>query len=90
MINMQELKSLIKGATRKDLEILIHAGINEIIKIKKDIIKNLKKEILECEKQRETLKYEKKYSKYTIKGIADYLGVSRQTIYNLKKRGELK
>lgn len=31
MINMQELKSLIKGATRKDLEILIHAGINEII-----------------------------------------------------------
>ena len=58
--------------------------------MKKDIIKNLKKEILECEKQRETLKYEKKYSKYTIKGIADYLGVSRQTIYNLKKRGELK
>lgn len=31
MINMQELKSLIKGATRKDLENLIHAGINEII-----------------------------------------------------------
>lgn len=31
MINMQELKSLIKGATRKDLESLIHAGINEII-----------------------------------------------------------
>ena len=53
-------------------------------------IKNLKKEILECEKQSETLKYEKKYSKYTIKGIADYLGVSRQTIYNLKKRGESK
>ena len=31
MINMQELKSLIKGATRKDLESLIHAAINEII-----------------------------------------------------------
>ena len=31
MINMQELKSLIKGATRKDLEILIHAGIINVV-----------------------------------------------------------
>lgn len=84
LINFNEIKEKYIFMKRKIV------NYDEIIKIKKDIIKNLKKEILECEKQRETLKHEKKYLKYTIKGIADYLGVSRQTIYNLKKRGELK
>lgn len=63
---------------------------DEIIKIKKNIIKNLKKEINELEKTKKISECEKKYSKYTIQNIADYLCVSRQTIYNLKKRGELK
>ena len=48
LINFNEIKEKYIFMKRKIV------NYDEIIKIKKDIIKNLKKEILECEKQRET------------------------------------
>lgn len=60
---------------------------SEIIKMKELEIKKLKEEIKELEK---TVNKSTTIDKMTIIGIADYLGVSRQSIYNLKKKGENK
>lgn len=60
------------------------------IKARKKKIEKLEIEIEELKTQKETMQNKKSSDDYSITGIANYLGVSRQTIYNLKKRGELK
>ena len=60
------------------------------IKARKKKIEKLEIEIEELKTQKETIQNKKSSNDYSIIGIANYLGVSRQTIYNLKKRGELK
>lgn len=58
------------------------------IKTRKEKLKKLEIEIEELKTQKETIQNKKSSNGYSMIGIANYLGVSRQTIYNLKKRGD--
>ena len=76
----------------EDLKDKIENRKNQIVELKNeiDILKNAvnieKAKLIESEK---VIHFDKN-DEMTVTNIANYLGVSRQTIYNLKKRGELK